>query len=226
MYSTKIRYSTDKRFYLSSSPSYNVSMVVWVLGMPQLRRSRHSRQTLRHSPQSRIPTLVKGRPPVELPSLWGTRVHGESLLFMYECPGKRWAYYYNIFSFSHHLSMDGHWPSSSLSTCCMVSLRGDGALFRHATQDGLAECDLPGKNPLKYSAVSGSRTRATGRTDSELLHWAIMTASIHVYRNIFYRLSGLEILNTIRYSGLLLMREGRWSSDNRGVLTTVEWSWP
>ena len=32
-----------------------------------------------------------------------------------------------------------------------------------------------GKNPLKYSAVAGNRTRATGRTDSELFHWAIMT---------------------------------------------------
>ena len=42
-------------------------------------------------------------------------------------------------------------------------------------QDGLAECDQPGKNPLKYSAVAGNWTRATGRTDSELFHWAIMT---------------------------------------------------
>jgi len=32
----------------------------------------------------------------------------------------------------------------------------------------LWECDQPGKNPLKYSAVAGNRTRATGRTDSEL----------------------------------------------------------
>ena len=37
-------------------------------------------------------------------------------------------------------------------------------------QDGLAECDQPRKNPLKYSAVAGNRTRATGRTDSELFH--------------------------------------------------------
>jgi len=29
-------------------------------------------------------------------------------------------------------------------------------------QDGLVECDQPGKNPLKYSAVVGNRTRATG----------------------------------------------------------------
>ena len=42
-------------------------------------------------------------------------------------------------------------------------------------QDGLAECDQPEKNPLKYSAVAGNWTRATGRTDSELSHWAIMT---------------------------------------------------
>ena len=42
-------------------------------------------------------------------------------------------------------------------------------------QEGLAECDQPGKNPLKYSAVAGNRTRATGRTDSELFHGAITT---------------------------------------------------
>jgi len=35
--------------------------------------------------------------------------------------------------------------------------------------------DQPGKNPLKYSAVAGNWTRATGRTASELSHWAIMT---------------------------------------------------
>jgi len=42
-------------------------------------------------------------------------------------------------------------------------------------QDGLAECDQPGKNLLKYSAVAGNWTRVTGRLDSELFHWAIMT---------------------------------------------------
>jgi len=42
-------------------------------------------------------------------------------------------------------------------------------------QDGLAECDQPGKNPFKYSAVAENWTRTTGRTDSELSHWAIMT---------------------------------------------------
>ena len=35
-------------------------------------------------------------------------------------------------------------------------------------QGELAECDRPGKNPLKYSAVAGNWTRVTGRTDSEL----------------------------------------------------------
>ena len=37
-----------------------------------------------------------------------------------------------FFSISHHLSMVGHWPSSSLSTGCVVSLRGDCAIFCHA----------------------------------------------------------------------------------------------
>jgi len=45
-------------------------------------------------------------------------------------------------------------------------------------QDGLADCDQSGTNPLKYSAMAGNWTRATGRTDSELSHWAIMTDSI------------------------------------------------
>jgi len=48
-------------------------------------------------------------------------------------------------------------------------------------QDALAECDQPGKNPLKYSAVAGNWTRATGRTDGELTHWAIMTISVWCY---------------------------------------------
>ena len=41
-----------------------------------------------HNPrQFRIPMLNKGSPPIELPSLWGTRVRAESLLMMH--PGKR-----------------------------------------------------------------------------------------------------------------------------------------
>jgi len=74
-----------------------------------------------------------------------------------------------LFSISHRLPMVELRPSSSLSTGCVVSSRGDRA------QDGLAECDQPGKNPLKYSAVAGNWTRATGRTDNELSHLAIMT---------------------------------------------------
>jgi len=31
-------------------------------------------------------------------------------------------------------------------------------------QDGLAECDQPGKIPLKYSATAWNRTRMSGRT--------------------------------------------------------------
>ena len=49
----------------------------------------------------------------------------------------------------------------------------------------LWECNQPGKNPLKYSAVAGNRTRATGRTDSELFHWAIMTRSQELCELIF-----------------------------------------
>jgi len=49
------------------------------------------------------------------------------------------------------------------------------------TQGGLAEHDQPVKNPLKYSTTAGNRTRATGKTDSEihsLSHWAIMTQAM------------------------------------------------
>jgi len=35
-------------------------------------------------------------------------------------------------------------------------------------QNGLADCDQPRKNPLKYSATSGNWTRAKERTDSEI----------------------------------------------------------
>ena len=51
-------------------------------------------------------------------------------------------------------------------------------LYATLAQNRLAECDQPGKNPLKYSAMAGNWTRATGRTDSEIhsfSHWAIMT---------------------------------------------------
>ena len=40
-------------------------------------------------------------------------------------------------------------------------------------QDGLAECDQPGKNLLEYTAMAGNWTRAMGKTDGELFHWAI-----------------------------------------------------
>jgi len=45
-------------------------------------------------------------------------------------------------------------------------------------QDWLAECDQPGKNPLKYSVTTGNWTQAMERMDSEIRSfsdWAIMT---------------------------------------------------
>jgi len=41
-----------------------------------------------------------------------------------------------------------------------------------------------GFNPLKYSAVAGNWTRAMGRTDNELSHWAIMTDLSTLHRKI------------------------------------------
>jgi len=34
-----------------------------------------------------------------------------------------------------------------------MPLNGDWAIFLHGAQDGLAECDQPGKNLLKYPAT-------------------------------------------------------------------------
>jgi len=69
----------------------------------------------------------------------------------------------------------GHRPSSR---CPQVVWCHWGEIEPFSTtlaQVRLAECDQPGENPLKYSAVAGDGTQATGRTDSELSHWAIMT---------------------------------------------------
>jgi len=47
----------------------------------------------------------------------------------------RWLLSINLFvffAFSHHLYMVGHWPSSWLSTGCMLSLRGAWAVFYNA----------------------------------------------------------------------------------------------
>ena len=77
-----------------------------------------------------------------------------------------------LWGFSHHLFMI--WLDFSLPSRCpqVVWLRWGEIEPFSATlaQDGLAECD-----PLKYSAVAGNWTWATGRADSELFHWAIMT---------------------------------------------------
>ena len=99
-----------------------------------------------------------------------------------------------FFYLSHSLSMVELWPFSSPSTDCVVSLRGDWAIW--LAQDGLAECQgkLP-KNTSPRLAEPGPQggstdseihsvsrwaitTRATERTDSEIhsfSHWATKT---------------------------------------------------
>ena len=42
------------------------------------------------------------------------------------------SYFFILVLFSHHLSMVGYWPSSSMSTDCVVSLGGDWAIFCYA----------------------------------------------------------------------------------------------
>ena len=64
--------------------------------------------------------------------------------------------------------MVGLQPLFSLFTGRMVPLRGIEPFSATLAQVGLAECDQPGKNPLKYSAMAGNWTNATGKTDSEI----------------------------------------------------------
>ena len=63
------------------------------------------------------------------------------------------------YSVSHLLSIVGLRLSSSMSTVCVVPLRGDWTISAALAQDGLAECDQPGNNPLKCSAMVGNWTR-------------------------------------------------------------------
>ena len=71
--------------------------------------------------------------------------------------------------------MVGLRPSFSLSTGCVVLLREIEPFSATLAQNGSAECDQPGISLLKYFVMAENWTRATGRTDSELSHSAIMT---------------------------------------------------
>jgi len=55
-------------------------------------------------------------------------------------------------SVSVRVSVVGLRPSSSMSTSCMMPLKG---VYFSATlaQDRLTECDQSGKNPLKYNTI-------------------------------------------------------------------------
>jgi len=80
-----------------------------------------------------------------------------------------------FFLISHRLSAVGLRPSSSLSTGCVAPLRGDWAIFCHTlAQDGLAVRSAREKS-LEIQPRGWDWTQATGRTDSELFHWDIMT---------------------------------------------------
>ena len=54
----------------------------------------------------------------------------------------------NDFFISHRLSMVGLRPSSSLSTGCVVSLRGDWAIFRHAGSGRVSRVQSPREKSL------------------------------------------------------------------------------
>ena len=64
-------------------------------------------------------------------------------------------------------------------------------------EDGLVECDQPRKHPLKYSAIAGNWTRATGRTHSEIhsfSHWAIITQAMERTDSEIHSLSHWAIM--------------------------------
>jgi len=71
----------------------------------------------------------------------------------------------------------GSWFSfvENVLKICFFALVGPESSSSNTVASTADHSDQPGKNPLKYSAVAGNWTRATGRTDSELSHWAIMT---------------------------------------------------
>jgi len=61
--------------------------------------------------QFRLPVLTKGGPPIELPSLRGTRVPAESLLMTH--PGKR-----SVSQFLHHSwQLFCHWNKKKMKSC-------------------------------------------------------------------------------------------------------------
>ena len=83
---------------------------------------------------------------------------------------------HGFFSISHCLSIVEFRPSSSLSTGCVVSLRGDWAIFCHAGSGRVGRVRSARWKSLEILRRGcGNWTRVTGRTDSELSHWAIMT---------------------------------------------------
>jgi len=87
------------------------------------------------------------------------------------------------FYFSNCLPLVGLRPSSSVSAGRVVPLReGFEPLSATLAQDGLAECDQPGKNPLKYSAMAGNwtgiepgpRREQTASEINWFSHWAVV----------------------------------------------------
>jgi len=80
--------------------------------------------------------------------------------------------------FSHRLSMVGHWPSPSLSTGCEVSLRGDWAIFCHASSGRVGRVWSAREKSFEI-LCRGWELNPGYREDSELFHWAIMTDLPH-----------------------------------------------
>jgi len=77
----------------------------------------------------------------------------------------------------HRLSVVGLRPSSSISTGCVVPLRGDWAIFCHGGSGRLAECDQSGGKSLERLR-RGRELNLSHREKSEIhlfSHWAQVT---------------------------------------------------
>jgi len=103
-------------------------------------------------------------------------------------------FFCGVFSISHSLSVCP-WLDFSLPPQCPHKLydaiEGEiGPFSATLAQDGLAGHDQPEKNLLKCFAVTGNWTRATGRTDSELSHRAIMSLLSRKFSSLVMSLSG------------------------------------
>jgi len=100
-----------------------------------------------------------------------------------------------------------------------------------------------GNNPLKYSAVAGNWTRATGRTDSKIhpfSHWAIVTDwMVYLYKNNFYPMESKHlawqyillqsnslqwVINSMNMPMMVIQTTGSKASVMMQVICPLKWA--